>query len=347
MWADRLWPSAPRARPLLARVRRASSLPRMDGPRGPLRLEHHRHRRQHHQARQPRGSAARGDRGQVRGRLVPGHGRDRRQAADCRSARHRLRRPNDRADRPSSSTVDGPTRRATACTSRSRRSRTTACWRASRSKTCAPAAASSLDGEEKRSIRSTSRSGRRRSRASHRGIRRGATGRPGWHTECVVMSLDLLGDGFDLHGGGHDLAFPHHENERAQAVARGRQFARALGAQRLGRGRGREDVEVARQLHRPPRPRRDVDPRAYRLLVLRSHYRSPLEISKETTDARRTALAGLDSFARRFAASSRAATGRCDDARAFRGYDGRRSRYARLRSPLLFDLVRKVNAALN
>ena len=47
------------------------------------------------------------------------------------------------------------------------------------------------------------------------------TGRPGWHTECVVMSLDLLGDGFDLHGGGLDLGFPHHENERAQAVALG------------------------------------------------------------------------------------------------------------------------------
>ena len=44
-------------------------------------------------------------------------------------------------------------------------------------------------------------------------------GRPGWHTECVVMSLGLLGDGFDLHCGGFDLKFPHHENERAQAVA--------------------------------------------------------------------------------------------------------------------------------
>ena len=51
-------------------------------------------------------------------------------------------------------------------------------------------------------------------------------GRPGWHTECVVMSLDLLGDGFDIHGGGQDLAFPHHENERAQAVAEGHRFAR-------------------------------------------------------------------------------------------------------------------------
>ncbi len=43
-------------------------------------------------------------------------------------------------------------------------------------------------------------------------------GRPGWHSECVVMSLELLGEGFDLHCGGADLRFPHHENERAQAV---------------------------------------------------------------------------------------------------------------------------------
>ena len=50
-------------------------------------------------------------------------------------------------------------------------------------------------------------------------------GRPGWHTECVVMSLNLLGEGFDLHTGGQDLKFPHHENERAQAVADGKVFA--------------------------------------------------------------------------------------------------------------------------
>ena len=50
-------------------------------------------------------------------------------------------------------------------------------------------------------------------------------GRPGWHSECVVMSLQLLGEGFDLHCGGADLRFPHHENERAQAVALGKKFA--------------------------------------------------------------------------------------------------------------------------
>ena len=50
-------------------------------------------------------------------------------------------------------------------------------------------------------------------------------GRPGWHSECVVMSLDILGEGFDLHCGGMDLKFPHHENERAQAIALGKTFA--------------------------------------------------------------------------------------------------------------------------
>ncbi|HRE00758.1 MAG TPA: cysteine--tRNA ligase, partial [Ilumatobacteraceae bacterium] len=50
-------------------------------------------------------------------------------------------------------------------------------------------------------------------------------GRPGWHSECVVMSLELLGEHFDLHTGGQDLKFPHHENERAQAAALGKGFA--------------------------------------------------------------------------------------------------------------------------
>lgn len=51
-------------------------------------------------------------------------------------------------------------------------------------------------------------------------------GRPGWHIECVAMALDILGDGFDIHGGGTDLAFPHHENERSESEAAGRPFAR-------------------------------------------------------------------------------------------------------------------------
>jgi cysteinyl-tRNA synthetase len=126
-------------------------------------------------------------------------------------------------------------------------------------------------------------------------------GRPGWHTECVVMSLDLLGDGFDLHGGGADLAFPHHENERAQAVACGRPFARhwmhngfvEVGGEKMSKSLGNfTDLTDLCDRH---------DPRAYRLLVLRSHYRSPVEVSEASaTDASR-ALERLDAFARRMA----------------------------------------------
>ena len=86
-------------------------------------------------------------------------------------------------------------------------------------------------------------------------------GRPGWHSECVAMSLDLLGEGFDLHCGGQDLRFPHHENERAQAVALGKTLCQSLDAPRLyRRRRGREDVEVDRQRVEPARPDRALRP---------------------------------------------------------------------------------------
>ena len=77
-------------------------------------------------------------------------------------------------------------------------------------------------------------------------------GRPGWHIECSAMSGKLLGEHFDIHGGGEDLQFPHHENEIAQSEgARRRQVRQLLDAQRVRARRRAEDVEVARQfLHR-------------------------------------------------------------------------------------------------
>ena len=126
-------------------------------------------------------------------------------------------------------------------------------------------------------------------------------GRPGWHTECVVMSLDLLGDGFDLHGGGRDLAFPHHENERAQAVALDRAFAQhwthngwvEVDGEKMSKSLG-NFTSLTDLLDRS-------DARAYRLLVLRSHYRSPIEVTAGTIADAEKALARLDNLARRFA----------------------------------------------
>ena len=125
-------------------------------------------------------------------------------------------------------------------------------------------------------------------------------GRPGWHTECVAMSLDLLGEGFDLHVGGQDLKFPHHENERAQAVALGRRFAThwahsgwvMVGAEKMSKSL-KNFTSLTDLLA-------TSDPRAYRLLCIQSHYRAPLEVTGETIAAAEAALQRLDNMARRF-----------------------------------------------
>ena len=125
-------------------------------------------------------------------------------------------------------------------------------------------------------------------------------GRPGWHTECVVMSLGLLGDDFDLHCGGLDLKFPHHENERAQAVAAGRRFARHWSHNGMVMVGGEKMSKSLNNFTSLTNLAESSDPRAYRLLVLRSHYRSPIEVTTATIADAERALARLDALARRF-----------------------------------------------
>jgi cysteinyl-tRNA synthetase len=123
------------------------------------------------------------------------------------------------------------------------------------------------------------------------------------------MSLDLLGEGFELHGGGQDLMFPHHENERAQAVADGKEFARhwmhngwvTVGGEKMSKSLG-NFTSLADLLERS-------DARAYRLLVLRSHYRSPIEVTPDTIAQAEAGLARLDELARRFDLSDLLAEG--------------------------------------
>ena len=127
-------------------------------------------------------------------------------------------------------------------------------------------------------------------------------GRPGWHTECVVMALDLLGEGFDLHGGGIDLAFPHHENERAQAIGVGRRFARRWAHSGMVTAEGGEKMSKSLgNTFSLPELLAAHDPRAFRLLVLQSHYRSPMAIGTATLAAAEGGIRRLDSFAREFA----------------------------------------------
>jgi cysteinyl-tRNA synthetase len=133
-------------------------------------------------------------------------------------------------------------------------------------------------------------------------------GRPGWHTECVVMSLDLLGDGFDVHGGGVDLVFPHHEDERAQAVAAGHVFSRRWMHHEMVLAEG--GVKMSKSLGNYlslPELLDAYDPRAYRLLTLQSHYRSTMTVGTTTMAAAERTVEGLDAFAREFS-SARGAT---------------------------------------
>jgi cysteinyl-tRNA synthetase len=125
-------------------------------------------------------------------------------------------------------------------------------------------------------------------------------GRPGWHTECVVMSLGLLGEGFDLHCGGLDLKFPHHENERAQAVALGKRFANhwmhhafVVDASGEKMSKSLDNYENLLDLID------QVDPRSYRMVLLQAHYRSPVKVGKERLDEAARAIARLDALARR------------------------------------------------
>jgi len=171
-------------------------------------------------------------------------------------------------------------------------------------------------------------------------------GRPGWHIECTVMALDLLGDGFDIHGGGHDLAFPHHENERAQARGAGHRFARywvhhgmvlAAGGEEMHRSAG-NFVTLGDLLDRH-------DARAYRLLVLQSHYRGPMEVNDDNIAAAEATLQRLDNFGRRAAELAAGATPDADVLERFR-----KEMDEDFNTPpavaVLFDALRRANTAL-
>ncbi len=112
-------------------------------------------------------------------------------------------------------------------------------------------------------------------------------GFPGWHIECTVMSLKYLGEGFDIHGGGIDLQFPHHEAEIAQAEAAGHAFARywmhnnhvLLGGEKMAKSTG--NFITLRELFER------VEPLVVRFYLLQSHYRSVTDFTDEGLKAAR------------------------------------------------------------
>jgi cysteinyl-tRNA synthetase len=170
-------------------------------------------------------------------------------------------------------------------------------------------------------------------------------GRPGWHIECSAMSLEILGEGFDIHGGGDDLVFPHHENERAQAEGAGHGFARhwihsamvMVGREKMSKSLGNfTNLSDALDRH---------GPRAFRLLALQTHYRRQLEMGdKELSDAGK-AVDRLDALFRR-ARVAGVTEGTVGDITGFvAAMDDDFDTPAAL--AFVFDLVRKANTALD
>ncbi len=119
-------------------------------------------------------------------------------------------------------------------------------------------------------------------------------GRPGWHIECSAMSTRCLGDHFDIHGGGMDLKFPHHENEIAQSeAATGHKFVNVwmhngfvrVNEEKMSKSLG--NFFTVREILTRYRPEE------VRYFILASHYRSPLNYTEDNLDQARAALARL------------------------------------------------------
>jgi len=119
-------------------------------------------------------------------------------------------------------------------------------------------------------------------------------GRPGWHIECSAMSMSILGDSIDIHCGGQDLIFPHHENEIAQSEgATGKPFVRYwmhngflnINSEKMSKSRG--NFFTVRDILK------EYEAEDVRMLMLSAHYRSPLNFSREMMEQARASLTRL------------------------------------------------------
>jgi cysteinyl-tRNA synthetase len=131
-------------------------------------------------------------------------------------------------------------------------------------------------------------------------------GRPGWHLECSAMAVDLLGDTLDIHCGGIDLIFPHHEDEIAQSeAASGQTFSRfwCHGAFLLIEG-----TKMAKRLGNVTTVQgmreAEISPAAVRHFVFNTHYRKELNLSEEALEASMNAVRRIGDFAERLASST-------------------------------------------
>jgi len=173
-------------------------------------------------------------------------------------------------------------------------------------------------------------------------------GRPGWHIECSAMTKTCLGDHFDIHGGGPDLPFPHHENEIAQSeAANGCHYANYwmhAGAVRLDGEKMSKSLgnfftirEVLKKYH----------PEIVRYLLISSHYRSSINYSEDSLLEARAALTRFYSALRNYTevpAADKATLAKSEDYQRF--VAAMRDDFnTRVALAVMFDMVRSLNAA--
>jgi len=116
-------------------------------------------------------------------------------------------------------------------------------------------------------------------------------GRPGWHIECSAMAMNLLGESIDIHGGGVDLIFPHHENEIAQSeAASGRRFAKYWIHNGLVKMKDQKMAKSTQNVFTLSQALQDYDGEIIRFFLLSAHYRSPLDYHESSLEEAKSSL---------------------------------------------------------
>ena len=183
-------------------------------------------------------------------------------------------------------------------------------------------------------------------------------GRPGWHIECSTMSRKYLGETIDIHAGGQDLIFPHHENEIAQSEAHnGKQFANywmhngyiTIDKEKMSKSKG--NFFTVRDILK------DYDGEVMRFFLLSGHYRNPINFSKELMDQAKNSLARMQNAKENLKHLAATEEGQMteDEKAVYEGFDAHRQDFIKAMDDdlntadaisAIFELISDINIAV-
>jgi len=177
-------------------------------------------------------------------------------------------------------------------------------------------------------------------------------GRPGWHIECSAMSMSILGQSFDIHGGGQDLIFPHHENEIAQSeAATGKPFANYwmhngyINVNNQKMSKSLNNFFTVRDIAK------EFDLEAVRMFMLSAHYRNPVNFSRDMIEQATAALTRLRTAMERLV-EAQVCDGTAEDAAFLQELEGFKNAFCEAMDDdlntadaigVLFDMARACN----